>query len=394
MIKLHLKKMTSLMLVLSTFMIGPAAYADSTSTPTPVTPTPTLEPTYSTTPITITVTGKVTTGTAGLTVPADQTFTLHVVTVVKGKFTETLARDFKLDSSNAFKIDGVIATPGDFEFVTTKFQDVVQGSQLVQVANDQHQIDSSVILYAVTTDASVIKIQRTQEIMSFETGGILQVLASYYFINTSDHLYVSKAKTPTGDQPVSVSIPLPIGATNIAFSTTPIDRFTVGGDMNAPIVEDTKAVVPNQPDGFTFSYMLPYVPKGMIPVDQVYPYETQSIEVLIAKDANVEIGDPYISVTHNGKTPVHVDSAPNLTINEKRPYVQYTFGALNAGADFVYMLGPGAGSVVPRSQVQSEPQQTSNEIDLGQIILIVVGLALAAAGAMVFYQRRQLRRSR
>src|SRR5438477_221103 len=86
------------------------------------------------------------------------------------------------------------------------------------------------------------------------TAGV-QVLATYHYKNLGDRLYLSKDRTTNGF-PVSVHVPLPIGAQAIAFNSPAASRFAVGGDPNAPVVQDTKPVIPGQTDQIVFPYQM------------------------------------------------------------------------------------------------------------------------------------------
>jgi hypothetical protein len=338
-------------------------------------PTSTLlppEPTLSTTPVVLTVGGTVTSGTAGVSVPAGLTLSLHVVRPgAQGTLpTEILKRDGLLGADNNFHFDNVAARPGDVVFATTSFQNVVQGSQLISLRNGQSTLDLPITLYALTNDPSVITLIRVQHILDYKPGGLLQVLATYDYKNTSDRLYQSNTLTAKG-LPVSVSVPLPIGARAVAFNTQSIERFSLGGDVNAPIVQDTKPVLPGQTHEIVFSYQLPYA-KGA-PIDQDYPYNTSSIEVLIPDDIHIAILDN------------NFETAPNTSINPQRTYTQYVLKSpLKAGDRLVYTLG-GAAQVATAPRPQ--PAASSNTLFFA--FLAAAAVTLVVAVGFIAIRRRQ-----
>jgi hypothetical protein len=336
-----------------------------TSTPLPP------EPTLSTTPVVLAVSGTVTSGTAGVSVPAGLTLSLHVARPgAPGALpTEILKRDGTLNTDNTFHFDNVAARPGDVVFATTSFQNVVQGSQLISLRNGQSTLELPVTLYALTNNPSVITLIRVQHILDYKPGSLLQVLATYDYKNTSDRLYQSDTLTAKG-LPMSVSVPLPIGARAVAFNTQPIERFSLGGDVNAPVVQDTKPVLPGQTHEIVFSYQLPYA--NGAPIDQDYPYNTSSIEVLIPDDIHIAILDN------------NFETAPNTSINPQRVYTQYILkSSLKAGDRLVYTLG-GAAQVAttPRPQPAASGNNT-----LFIAFLAVVTVVIAAG--FVAIRRRQ-----
>jgi hypothetical protein len=343
----------------------PVRSAEPTATP----PLATL----STTPITLTVTGTVISGSAGLGVPAGLPVTLHIAHADKpGAFpTKTSKWDMALSVDNTFRFENIPALPGDLAFVTASFQGVVQGSPLIPLANEQSSLTIPVTLYAPTGDPGVITLIRVQHILDFNTPGFMQVLATYDYKNVSDRLYLSDRKTD-GNQPVSVEIPLPIGARAIAFSTQPLDRFALGGNLNARIVQDTSPVLPGEVHEIIFSYQVPY--EGGAPIDQDYPYATTSLEVLIPDDSHVIIGGSDFT------------QSPNMTINPNRPYTQYVLKTpLKAGARLVYMLG-GAAQMVTAPIVQP----TGSAAGIGSQrgvqpgdVLIAAGLLFVVLGVMI-----------
>src|SRR5262249_16692377 len=154
----------------------------------------------------------------------------------------------------------------------------------IQLANEQKNLDIPITLYGVTTDASTITLLSVQHILDIKPG-VLQVLATYNYKNSGDKLYVSQVKTDNG-LPISVRVPLPVGAQAIAFNEPSV--FSIGGDINQPVVQDSKPLVPGQNHEIVFSYQLSY--SSGVPIDQDYPYKTNSIQILIPDDANIGIG--------------------------------------------------------------------------------------------------------
>ncbi len=306
---------------------------DPTATPSP-------EPTLSTTPIVLTVDGTVASGSAGVSITPGLPISLHIARIPAdgGVPGEVLKRDAALSAANTFHFEIVAAMPGDIAFVTTTFEGTVQGSQLIRLINGQSSLSIPVTLYGATSDPGAVTLIRVQHILDFRPGNVLQVLATYDYKNTGDRLYLSNTRMGNG-VPVSVSVPLPVGARAIAFNTQPVSRFAIGGNVNAPIVQDTKPVLPGQVHEIVFSYQLPYSSGAAI--DQDYPYNTTSLEVLIPDDINVEIsGDQFVK-------------SANTTVNPSRAYTQYVLKTpVRAGDRLIYTLG-GVAKVAPTPQPSS-----------------------------------------
>src|SRR5258708_25131918 len=143
------------------------------------------------------------------------------------------------------------------------------------------------------------------------TAGRLQLLGTVYPHNQTFRLYVAQAKAASG-LPISVTVPLPIGAGAVAFNQQ--TAFTLGGDINAPIVQDTQPIVPGKIHELLFSYQVPYLVGA--PIDQDYPYNTAAISILIPDAARTGISNMRINAT-----PVAADqlvTTANTSINPRR----------------------------------------------------------------------------
>jgi hypothetical protein len=345
-------------------------------------PTPTL----STTPITLTVTGTVKIGTPGISLPSGLPLTLHIarVSTPGGLPSEIFKRDVALSASNTFRYDNIPAMPGDLAFVTTTFEGVVQGTSLVTLANSQTTLDAPLTLYGATNDPTTINLINVQHVIDFKSGNVLQVLATHVYQNSSNRVYTSRAKTANG-LPVSISIPLPVGARAIAFSTQPSSRFVAGGDVNAPVIQDTRALLPGEIQEVVFSYQIPYVNGALIDQDYVYP--TSSLQILIPDDIKVKITDG--AVTGPPKTD-KFDIASNRTVSPERLHTQYTLRSpLKMGERLVYTLS-GAARPAPSALEQAEQAQVTASV----IVLLVLAGILIVIGGLVLAVRQPARRRR
>jgi hypothetical protein len=283
---------------------SPLAQVGAQGTPIP--------PTRSTTPVVFSVTGRVSSGTAGLGLPAALTLTLNLVTTEATGRVNVRQQTTPLGADGLFRFDGVSAVPGTSAFVTTSHEGVTQGSLIAEVVEGQATLDLPVTLYARTADPGGVRVARAQFILDFQPGGVMQVLATYLFSTSGDRFYSS------------IAIPLPIGARSIAFINNLNNRFSVGGAPAAPVIQDSRPVLPGQAHEIVFSYQLPY-DKGA-PIDQDYPFGTQMVEVLIPDDARVTLTGDFAPL-------------PNITINPQRPYTQYNLRQpLAAGSRLIFTL--------------------------------------------------------
>ncbi len=346
--------------------------------------TPAPSPTFSSVPLKLTVQGTVISGTAGVSVPPGLQITLQIVhSDKKGAVSESVKRDTALGADSTFKFDNIVAAAGDIALVTTMFQDVLQGSPPIQLANDQKSLNIPLTLYGVTTDPSVITLLRVQHILDIKQN-IVQVLATYDYKNSGDKLFVTQVKSDSG-LPVSVHVPLPVGAQGVAFNQQSV--FSIGGNVNQQVVQDSKPLVPGQNHEIIFSYQLSYSPGT--PIDQDYPYNTISVEILIPDDTNIGI-----SGLHLDTTPVSADQlekVANTAINPKRSYTQYTLKTpMKAGDRLVYFLGN-----APAAQaVKTAPPITNGVPNIGALvflILVVILVLIAGAVAVMRLRRGQQR---
>jgi hypothetical protein len=354
-----LARATTMLSIVSLLLLA-ARQAQAQATPVP---------TFSNVPLTLTITGNVSSGTAGLSVPSGLQLTLHVAhPQAAAAPSESVKQDTALAADGSFKFENVLALPGDIALVTTTFQGVLQGTTPVQLTNGQSTLETVLTLYGVTTDASAITLVSVQHLLDFGPG-TMQVLATYDYQNNSDRIYVSQAKTDSG-LPISVRVPLPVGAGAVAFNQQ--TAFTLGGDINAPIVQDTEPIVPGRIHKLLFSYQVPYTVGA--PIDQDYPYNTTSISILIPDDArtglsNMRIGAALVPADQ-------LSTTSNTTINPKRTYSQYTLKTpLMAGDRLIYFLGKGGppSAAQPAAAPSGVGLNLLGVVLLGTMILIVIG---------------------
>lgn len=310
-------------------------------------------------PVTIQVNGAAASGTRGLTLPAGYPITLRLLRDgVPVTETGILSA---VNADGSFQFVDVAAMTGDLLLVTMEFEGVPQGSALVAVSADQTSYTLPLTVYGVTSDPAAVTLSSAQYVIDLKKD-FLQVLATLYFTNATDRLYFSPERT-TGGQPVSVTVPLPVGSFGIAFDDKV--RYQVGGEQFAPIVQDTRAVIPGQGHEVILSFQVPF--KNGAILDQDMPYVTQAVKLLIPDDTKLILTTPDDHPAFGG--------SPNTALNPKRPYTEYALSApIAAGGRLIYTLEQSQKSAPPPLAVSSD-----SPIGAGAYVLA----ALAAFGIVV-----------
>ncbi len=351
-------------------------------------PTPTATPNVP--PLSLTVTGSVTSGTAGITISPGLPLLLHVAHPDAAAVTDVARHQAILGADLTFRFENIRALPDDLIFVSASYGGVQQSSSILRLSADQQAINLPLVLYAPTNDPGVLSLVRAQYIIDIKSGGLLQVLASEYYRNSGDHFFITSELT-TGGQAVSVKIPLPIGAVGIAFDTP--QRFAIGGNTVAPVVQDTRPVQPGQLHEIVFSYQLPY--EGGAAIDQDYPYNTESVEVLIPDDAKIGLAADSSVVSNGTSRAASYENSANTVINPQRPYTQYTFKApMKAGDRLIYTLEGGASGTPVGGQSSS---RSTVSVGVGAFLVLVLlllgGIVVATFGLRQFLVLRRRRRT-
>jgi hypothetical protein len=337
-------------------------------------------------PLTLTISGTVTSGTAGMSISPGLALTLHLLRPdprSPGVQTDIQRMATEIDSSLRYRFENVKAQTGDYLFLSASVEGVQQSSVIVELTPGQPSaFDLPLTLYGLTDDPSVITLFRVQHILDFKNGGLMQVLASHYYRNTSDRFYVTRSKTADGRR-VSVTVPLPIGAVGIAFDDA--SQFAIGGSDIAPIVQDTRPIRPGQVQELIFSYQVPYSKSASI--DQDYPYNTEGVAILIPDDANVNLSGAPVPAVDN--MPRLFTTSRNTTINPSRSYTQYQLtSALKAGERLVYTLEGGAPAVAASGRnVDQGPSFVA-------IVVLMITLLAGVALVIMVVRGRLMRRVR
>ncbi len=357
--------------ILSTlFSVLFALLTDPTPTQIPTTPIPvaTIAPTA------LTVTSEVKIGTAGVTLPVGLPITLHVLRGdSSGNTTEIVTQPIPLPADGMLHFATFMAQAGDVCVVTADYEGTTQGSAPVVLKGGETTLGLPATLYAASHDPAAVKITNDEQIINFVPGKLIEVLETVDWTATGDRFYLSDQKTEDGT-PISVTVPLPVGARAVGFSTQPVRRFAIGGDVNAPIVEDTAAVIPGLAHRIVFSYQVPYTVGAFI--DRDYPNATDQVTILVPNDAGVIVA---------GDKGVTFNNAPNTTLSPQRAYTAYTLTKpLAAGGRLVYTLSGAPRAVVDPGTGKPPP---NSGVDLG-VVLALFGAAIIAAVVALWVVRQ------
>ena len=333
---------------------------------------PTPSPLPTSTPISVNVTlsvnSLVTMGTAGAALPVGLPVTLHVLhATLNSGTTEPVTQSLALTTDNAstpLHFAPFSALIGDICVLTVTYQGITQGSVPHTIQAGDTSLDLPVTLYDKTTDAANIKITETTQTLHFAPGDLIAVLETVDWATTGDRFYLSDTKTAAGD-PISVQLTLPVGARAVAFSTQPVRRFVITGDLNMPSIQDTAPVIPGVSHRVVFSYQVPYTQGAYI--DRDYPYSVDKLTILVPNDASVNVAGTSGSV---------FNAQPNTALDAQRPYTEYTLTTpLKAGGRLVYTLS-GAPQVVVDSGQVPQPDNGPNIVVLVAIGAILVILTI------------------
>jgi len=318
---------------------------------------------------TFAVYGQVNTGTAGATLPSGLIVTLNIVRFNPDNpsaLPDVRTLTQPLSSINDFSFEQVTARTGDNVFVTVPHGGVLQGSIAAAVTDTHPDLALPFLIYEPTTNINVITLVNAEYTLDFAVGNVMQVLAKFYYRNTSDRMFISGA-TDKSNRPVSVVVPLPVGARAIAFNAQVSSRFNVVGDDIFPIVQDTKPVMPGESHEVIFSYQVPY--QNAAPIDQDYPYQTAQVAVLIPQDVRVRLTGDF-------------SSAVSSDTDGKRQYVQYTTNKpLKAGERLLYTVE----GVPPVQQSKAAVARDSSGLDFTPLLVLggaAIGLMAVVLGLL------------
>lgn len=324
----------------------------------------------------ISIRGRIIAATDGLQLPIGAPITLHVLRATTPDASPTLIQQIQvpLAADGTFSFETLAFQPDDLVFASLRYEGAQQASVIVKLAEPLRDFELPITLYGRTTDPSQVQIVRAQHTFEFPTENVAQVLSVYVFRVVGDKFFATDALAPNG-KPISVRLPLPIGAGAIAFDMTMDDALHIGGTDIAPEVQDTRPIFPAQTYEVIFSYQLPFSSGATI--DQDYLYQTQQLEIRVAQGSNATLSSETHAFRQSTET---VQGRAYLSYMLQKP--------LNAAERLIFTLSRPLPTPAP-VQRATPPEDTSWFAVLVMAITII-GILGGAVSLLrnVFRQRR------
>jgi mono/diheme cytochrome c family protein len=305
------------------------------------------------------VRGRLDNGSSGGGIPPAQDVILHVV---DAEFNDqpmiaTAGED------GTYEFTNVPLLPDHDYVVTTRYNDVVFGSEIVKLEPGMTELTLDTAIYETTDDPAAIEIDSMMAQLGV-IDGHLQMVQLVSFQNTGDRVFIQQNDTETR----SVGMYVPRGAQYFDYMG---GNYTLSADGTQ--VFDSTPIIPGQTHVMHLSYMLPYDGSASVQIDQMMDYALAgSVEVIIATDGLRLDGDQF-------------------TVGEPRNFSGMTMASYSASLN-----NPPAQSVsfaISGSPVvaQIAPVATESEgINPLAYVLIAAGAwALGMSGFLYYRERKQ-----
>lgn len=194
--------------------------------------------------------GTIVQGTAGETVPTGE----EVMLEAYAHFTLVESFTTTVDTEGNFEFTDLAVEANISYLASIEVENVRYTSPLVMLTNEATEANTSISIYATTTEPTDIRIDRTDWIIDNQPGALL-VVQLYFFGSDGDRTFVGSPINGL-NMPATVSIHLPAGAEQVTFEGGIVGgRFQQVGDLYydiSPLIpgEGTKQLV--------VRYLLPY----------------------------------------------------------------------------------------------------------------------------------------
>lgn len=206
-----------------------------------------------------TISGMITIGTPNTTLPTDTTVTLHIFDVVTE--TESIATT-QVSPDNSYTFSDVTITDGNFYFVSVPFDGRNYGSTPVSGNSQLPNMDLPVVVYATTTDPTVIGIMN-MVVQIQPTEGVLGFTQVIQFRNQSDRMYIGNTQLEDGRR-ITLDLTVPVGAL-VTELLVMVGNQAVGSSDDSFIVDTsmfsvryTDPIYPGQDYLLVMNYFMPY----------------------------------------------------------------------------------------------------------------------------------------
>ncbi|MBZ0276444.1 MAG: cytochrome c, partial [Anaerolineae bacterium] len=307
------------------------------------------------------VTGKVSNGTAGGTVPADLTVTLHMLDMSGAEETQ----DAVTDADGNFIFTDVTLRDDRGYYVSTTYLGNLFGSDLNFGDPATGTLDFPVSIYETTNDPSGVVITGIVMQISPDTSG-LQIALIIRFNNTSDRLFTGAEAVGENQYP-SVAVTLPSGA-QMQDMGDQQTRYVITG--TPPTLTDTVPLLPGEDHIFHALYFLPY--DGHLSIEQPFAYPVDGPVQVLISTSGLEVSSTQLA-------PMEPQDVSGVT------YDRYGANlALAAGGSVQYTLD-GNASTSPSASATST---TGTVIPSNTLPLLLALIGIAAIGlGLAFYWR-------
>jgi hypothetical protein len=298
------------------------------------------------------VSGQVTNGSAGGTLPASLTLSLHVI---KSE-TEGLAFDGLMSADGSFLFESVPFNASYQYIVIAPYNGITFRSAVVAADPTTPELNLPVSIYEIGASESAVQIDAvsSQVIVQDE----LQVFEIVSFVNTSDRVYFNVAD----DAATSVQLSLPQGATLLNNDSS---AYLISSDGTQ--IYSTRPLLPGTPLVLHLAYTLPY--NGSASVDQTFVYPLDgSVEIVLLTDGLSVAGE-------------NIAEQEQITLGDRLMTRYGGHISQEAAAAFQFTV-----TGLPAAEPVVESSPSINTIIYG---LIAIGLSTLVLATIVTLRQRQ-----
>lgn len=233
------------------------------------------------------ITGTVTQGTPGGAAVAGLTATLEAYV----SFTPVAVFTTTVDSTGVFTFTALDTTPEIVYLAAAASEGIRYTSPVLNFTPEQPQIQTQVVIYGTTEDASGIRINRLHWIIDSRPGMVV-VGEIFSFSNSSDRTFIGKTVEGV-DAPATVALRVPPEAQELTFDN---GELGVRFQQVADTVYDTTPVTPGEGTRqIIMRYFLP-VDGASLDFDREFLYPVDQMNILVAQLPQLEVTIPGFSL--------------------------------------------------------------------------------------------------
>ncbi|CAG1004947.1 hypothetical protein ANRL4_03489 [Anaerolineae bacterium] len=281
------------------------------STPAPITPT-----TVAVAPALtkITVKGKLSAGSAGMTLPTTQKVTLRVIEHAGENLSDVVTLETTTDAEGNYSFADVPRREGLIYTMLTDYGGITQYGEPTPISAEAGDtLEVPLALFETTADPAVLQVEIARIFIDFTDTNQALVQAAMRYRNIGDRIYLSPEKTSDG-QPVGFVLPIPSAASQLTLSPDLGDQFVIRQGSPAAI----QGLLPIQPRGsgvVQFQYLITF--NGDLTLNMPNPYAMVSLTVNTPQDGRTLLRDPRFDT----EAPLTLDTGvyDTYTLNQTIP---------------------------------------------------------------------------